>query len=241
MPNKKNTNRWSFLVDANGRARTTRRSGAEAGVSLRKRRIWFDDQSDQDGGQDAPEGNNQQDNQQFDVAGLPPAAQAYIQGLTTQVAALNQESAGRRLALKEAQDTLTALKTAQQAQMEQDGNFKSLYEQAQADIAALTPHKERSEQLEQTIRASNEADVERIPDDMKGLVPTELSAIKLRAWLDGNIQLLTKKPAPDTDAGAGSGQGTTTSLTDEEKMFAAKAGMTAKDFAAGKAKMAKPE
>lgn len=165
--------------------------------------------NNQAGGQDAPEGNNQQDDLQFDVSGLPPAAQLHIKGLEQQIAALNQESAGRRVALNDLQEKMAALQKAQKDQLEQDGNFKSLYEQAQAEIATLQPHKDRSEQLEATIRASNEADIERIPDEMKPLVPTKLSAVELRAWLDGNLALLMKQPAPSTDAGAGSGTGST--------------------------------
>ncbi len=194
-------------------------------------------------GQDASQGNNQQQGSDssvddFDVSGLSSEAQGYIHSLTVKIAELKNESAGRRRKGNELTEQLAALQNAQNKQLEESGNFKELASRRAAEIAAMQPFKDMAERLEKSIRASNEAVIETIPEDRRSLIPAEYSPEQLQAYLVANKDTLRKAPAPNIDAGASGGTGSASvKLTAEELKIAAATGITPEDYAKNKARM----
>ena len=131
---------------------------------------------------------------------------------------------------------LTAFEQAQRKALEEQGNFKTLAEQYQAELERTRPAVERMNALETIIRKSNEERLSQIPDSMKGLVPTDYAPERLQEWLNKNAAMLVKPPAPNFDAGAGGNGGRPAlPLTPEEQAAARRAGVTDEEFA--KAKM----
>lgn len=181
------------------------------------------DEQQQGGAQDAQP--TSQPPQPGNVADLPEWAQKALREA-------REEAAERRIALKK-------MTEAQQQRLIDEGNFKALAEQRAAELAALTPIKERAETLEKMIRESNSSRINTVREDMRALIPDSLSPENLSKWLDVALPKLTTPAAPNIDAGAGAGNGgsRTASLTDEEKRIAKRSGMTLEEFAAAKAKL----
>lgn len=203
-------------------ARVNRRLNAEYAVDLRQRRAWFDDEqadtSSPPAGQVPP-----QDDDRFDFDQLPPQAQAYIKSLRA-------EAAEHRTRLKKEQEQA---REREQQRLAEQGNWKAIAEQKAEEAARLKAYEERATQLEAMIRTSNEGRIQQIPETMRKVVPVEYPPEKLAAWLDSNLTLLTRPPAPNLDAGIGSGaNGKSIQLTVEQKAAAKRAGMTEAQFAA---------
>lgn len=186
--------------------------------------------------------NNQQGNGQDQAGKYNPStledALKIIGALTKRVD--EREAEARKY--KDERDTLTV---AQRKQLEEQGNFKALHEQAAAELALLKPAKERLEEIEKGIRKDNEARFATIPDSKKPLVQPlvdVLSPEKLQAYLNANPTLFVKDPAPDYDAGAGAGSGGTPApkLTDEERMLAKAMRMTDKQYSDMKQQRGQP-
>jgi phage I-like protein len=203
-------------------ARVNRRLNAEHAVDLRQRRAWFDDEHTDPptplAGQ-AP----QQDVDEFDFEQLSPAVQRYIKGLRA-------EAADYRTRAKREQEQA---REREQQRLAEQGNWKAIAEQKAEEAARLKAYEERATQLEAMIRASNDGRIQQIPETMRKVVPVEYPPEKLAAWLDSNLSLLTRPPAPNLDAGIGSGaNGKSVQLTAEQKAAARLAGMTEAQFEA---------
>jgi len=95
---------------------------------------------------------------------------------------------------------------AERKRLEQQNEFKTLYEQAQSEIEQLKPYQERVTQLMQTTQAANETKVNALPENMRSLVPEYDDPFKLAQWLDANAEVFNKPLAPTLNGGAGSGQ-----------------------------------
>lgn len=164
----------------------------------------------QDGGADQPP----VDAWDGDIAKLPSKAQEYIRQL-------REEAASNRVKAKE--EEAARIKREQEALAEQ-GKWKELAESRAAELEKLTGYQQRAESLEDILRKSNTARLERIPEDMRSLVPVDyLSPDQLNTWLDANESRLVKPSAPEIDAGAGTGGGGgTIRLTDEQRALAKK-------------------
>lgn len=182
------------------------------------------DEQQQGGAQDAQP--TSQPPQPGNVADLPEWAQKALREA-------REEAAERRIALKK-------MTEAQQQRLIDEGNFKALAEQRAAELAALTPIKERAETLEKMIRESNSSRINTVREDMRALIPDSLSPENLSKWLDVALPKLTTPAAPNIDAGAGAGNGgkTLPSLTPEELEMARLAGMKPEQYAQQKAKKA---
>ena len=134
---------------------------------------------------------------------------------------LRDESATRRIALKEEQEKHLA----------EQGKWKELAEQRAAELEQLSVYKEQAEALSSTIRQSNEARIQKIREDMRPLIPTDYSPERLATWLDANERLLMTPSAPDIDAGAGmGGAGKALKLTPEQKAIAKKLGISEEKY-----------
>jgi hypothetical protein len=144
-----------------------------------------------------PTGTTPASGDEWKMEELPHALQEYIKGLRT-------EAKNTRLE-KEAAEK--ARKAAEQAQLEEQGNWRKLAEDRAAELAKLTPYQQKAESLEKIIVDANKRMIDLIPEHKRGLIPMEYPAERLQSWLIANQAELTRKPAPDTDAGAGMGGG----------------------------------
>ena len=117
---------------------------------------------------------------------------------------LNAESAKYRVAAKQAEK---AKADAEAAALAEQGEFKKLYEQAQAKLAELEPAQAKLDELIAAAQAANQKRVDALPDAMKSLVPDYDDPLKLAAWLDANSAVFQKQPAPVLDGKAGGAGG----------------------------------
>lgn len=203
---------------------TARRRDIEAGINLSKRRVWFADNDDGSTGSDSPEGQSDSDGSGDDAGEIDlsdaDTVRRELENLRKANAQLKQEAAERRLSNKELSDRLDNIEKARRKQLEEQGNYKALAEERERTLTELAPFKERAEALEQRIRASNEAMIKRIPEDMRSVVPTNYPPEQLAEWLESNLSLLTKAPAPPLDGGAGGSSGKQITVTDDDRMAA---------------------
>jgi chromosome segregation ATPase len=174
-----------------------------------------------------------------DVRVLPEWAQQRFTQLEQRLADVNNESAERRHRLKEMETQVKELSAAQQKRLAEQGNFEELARQRAAEVETLKPYEERAKALESVIRASNDARVAQVREDLRALVPADYSPEKLALWLDANWSRLTVKAAPDLDAGAGTANGRAIRLTDAERAQAKRSGLTEEEFASAKQKLAR--
>lgn len=194
---------------------------------LAKRRAWYEGEGNEQGnGQNAGDGK-------YNPASLEDANKI-IQSL---VKRLDERDAAFEAYRKEHSEKLAAVERERRKKLEEEGNYKELLAQTTAELTSLKAYQERAAALEEVIRAGNKALIDRIPEDRRGMVTRlaeKLPPEELRVWLDENLSLLMKVPAPELDAGAGSSGGSgasTPKLTDEEKRMAAAAGMSEKEYA----------
>lgn len=172
-----------------------------------------------------------------DVNALPEWAKQKLTALETKLSDVNSESAGRRHRLNELETQVKQLTEAQQKRLAEQGNFEELARQRAAEAEALKPFEERAKALEGVIRASNDARIAQVREDLRALVPADYAPEKLATWLDANWSRLTVKAAPDLDAGAGTAKGRAIKLTDAEREQAKLFGMTEDQYAAAKQKL----
>lgn len=174
------------------------------GYSVRQRRVWQDDSGGEDSGQQSGDADGGEDSGGGDKIEDPVAyAKALEKRLNERDAELNRW----KDQAKSLTDRVSAMEAANKKRLEQSGNHEELLKQTEAELEQLKPVAERATALEKVIRESNQARIERIPETMRGLVPTDYAPEKLQAWLNANEAALTKPPAPNYDAGAGSGSG----------------------------------
>lgn len=203
-----------------------------AGRSLAQRRRWYAVGETPDS---VPPSNGGEE----DDEALPSWAKTRLQSLEERLKEVNQESASRRHRLNELETSLKDLQSAQQKRLAEQGNYEELARQRAAEVEALRPYEERAKSLEGIIRASNDARIAQVREDVRALVPTDYAPEKLASWLDANWSRLTTKPAPDLDAGAGTSGGRTIRLSDEERAVARRFGMTDEQYIAAKQKAAR--
>lgn len=123
-------------------------------------------------------------------------------------------------------ERIAAIEAANRKKLEEQGNFSELRTQLQAEIEALKPIAERAAALEKIIRDSNDARIQRVPEQYRAMIPADYPPEKLQAWLNANEALLSKPPAPRFNAGEGAGGApAASSLTPEQKAMAKKFGL----------------
>jgi len=205
----------------------TRRPGAEGMISLRARRTWYDE--DAAGQEAAAAGGNGNVSDEWKLEDLPTGAQKYIKELRA-------EAAERRKALEAER---VEAQRREQTRLAEEGRWKELAESRAAELAKVTPYQERATALEAMIVASNKTRIERIPEDMRALVPIEYAPEKLAGWLDANLDRLLKRPAPEVDAGAGATAAGTglPKLTEDERRIARAMGLSEEAYAKRKAEL----
>lgn len=198
-----------MLTSSRFTVRTVRRRGVEAGINLTKRRMWYADNDEGGKGSDSQEGQSNGGGSgasEVDLSDVESVRKAYEE-LRKENASLMRESAERRVENKQLSERLDNIEKARTKQLAEQGNYEALAKERAEQLATLAPFKERAEALEQRIRASNDAMIERIPEDMRKVVPVNYTPEQLAEWLESNLSLLTKAPAPPLDGGAGGGSG----------------------------------
>lgn len=117
-------------------------------------------------------------------------------------------------AKKELEDRLDALdkanKEAEEQRLKDTNDWKALAEKRQQEIEGLKPKASVAEEQEKSLQKLLEAQIEEIPEDMRSLIPEQLSTLQKLDWLAANRSKLIKPLGPDIAAGrqgAGGGKG----------------------------------
>jgi len=131
-------------------------------------------------------------------------------------------------------------KAAADKRLAEQNEWKTLAEQHAARIAELEPLAQAAKSAQEALAATVQARIERLPEDVRDMVPDFEDARKTLAWLDANEPRLISPVAPDTDAGKrGDGGGATAKLNDTERYIAERLGLKLEDFAEEKQKSGK--
>ena len=131
---------------------------------------------------------------------------------------------------KERQDQL-------EAQLKEQGKWKEIAEQRANEMAALKPKAEQVEAIEVTLKEVLATQIAELPENLRSLVPDDLTTQQKLSWLSKNKALLLKPKAVDIGAGKQGGsapEGTT--LSPEEMEFAKAFGVKPEDYAKRKFK-----
>lgn len=181
----------------------TRRSGADAGVSLRKRRRWYAD--DPPAGEppatpppDKPAGasNTDKGDEQEKREPVP-----YDRFKSVNDA---KNEAEKKLAEyeREKQKAKDAADKADKERLAKLGEWEELAKQREQEIEQLKGEAAKAKAYEAKLKATNEARIQRIPEAWRKAVPVGYGVEELSQWLDDNEALFTKQQAPDLNPGA---------------------------------------
>jgi hypothetical protein len=179
-------------------------------------------------------------------AGTEPDAQEPTTFTTEYVRQLREEAKAHRLkaqaleAEKVKRDEEAAAEAARL--LEQQGKFKELADQRQAEIERLAGYEAQVKSLLEAAMESNAAFIETVPEDRRRLIPMDYDPLKLQAYLNANRDSLIGQPfhPPATNGGAGTYQrtgGQYKPLSAAEQDIAAKMGISAEDYQKSKAAM----
>lgn len=182
------------------RIRTARRSNAEAGISLLKRRTWYSD----DGG-DPPEGNNDQDGQDADPNAVAlEKAQNDLKLAQKQIGRLNYEAQQNR----ETSEALEADRlAAEEARLLAAGEHQQIIDQQKSELEKMKTRAVIGDQAVADAAESNEAFIASLSEADRDLIPDELSTTQLAKWINKNRTRLTTPAAPELNAGSGADSG----------------------------------
>jgi predicted transcriptional regulator len=119
---------------------------------------------------------------------------------------------------KELEERLQALekasKEAEEKRLEDEQKWKELAEKRQQELEALKPKASIAEEQEKSLQAYLQAQIEEIPEDMRSLIPEQLTTLQKLDWLSVNKAKLMKPMGPDIEAGRrGAGSGGNVTIT----------------------------
>jgi hypothetical protein len=147
----------------------------------------------------------------------------------------------------ELRQRIEALETARKADDErrlaEQQEWQKLAEQRAARITELEPLAKRVEEVQEALQATVKARVDRIPEDLRGMVPEYDDPRKTLAWLDVNEARLSRPVAPQTDAGVRGDAPTAQmgKLTDDDRQMARLMGIPDEEYAQFKARRDKQD
>lgn len=145
---------------------------------------------------------------------------------------LRDEAAANRKRVEELERLRAEAETAQLAEQ---GRWRELAEQRQAELDALKPRLEVADRVTAETKTRNDKRIEALPPALKALVPDGDPA-KVAQWLDALDQALPNPAAFSLDAGnQGGGGAKPVRLTDQERAVAQRFGMTDDEYAKYKA------
>jgi hypothetical protein len=122
---------------------------------------------------------------------------------------------------------------AETKRLKEAEDYKALYEKTAAELSDAKPKAEKLEAYETTLKETLASAIEEIPADRRGLIPDELSTEAQLRWISRNRALLAKSPTFDIGAGklGGGNNKKTVELTDDQRIFARKTGVTDEEYA----------
>lgn len=185
------------------------------GLSLKKRRAWFDEA----GSVDEPEAEEQP----VDIQALPSWAQGMISDL-------RREAAENRVKAKKAEEQRLKEEADRLAQQ---GEWQTLAEQRAQELERLKPVSEKAAALEAKIKASNDSRIQQLPEELRSVVPDFDDPVLVSEWLDANLSKLTARTAPALDGGVTGDRGGkgAASLTADELAAAKRMGISPELYA----------
>ena len=146
---------------------------------------------------------------------------------------VNEESAGRRIKVKELEAKISTMEAASLEALEKSGNHEELNKRLQSDVAELTLKAKQAEEYEAAFKSANEKLLEKVAEDKRGLVPEDYSPGKLNAYLLSNMDALTATPRPANLNGAAETGNNTTSvkpLTEAQTAAMKFSGLSEEDY-----------
>lgn len=125
-------------------------------------------------------------------------------------------------------------KEATEKRLKEQGQFKQLAEERGEKIAELEVKAKLAEDYEKALTAYIESQIAEIPDNLKSLVPKELTILQQLNWLTANKANLLKPSGLEQGAGErGGGAGKKVELTADQKKAAKALGLSEEDYASG--------
>lgn len=124
-----------------------------------------------------------------------------------------------------------------EAQLKEQGKWKEIAEQRANEMAQLKPKADHADAIEATLKDVLTSQVAELPENMRGLIPDELTTQQKLQWLSKNKSLLLKPAAPNIGAGKQGGSAPEgEQLTAEEIEYAKSFGVKSEDYAKHKFK-----
>lgn len=142
------------------------------------------------------------------------------------------------------QQQVETLVNAQKKKLQEDGDFRTIAQQLEAQVATLSPAAELAKELDASLRNILEARIKTLPEvSQKAIAAMGLPPHKTLAWIEAHGDMLKLPPPPDFDAGKNGGKGAGSSvpeLTATELEFARQAGITPERYLEMKKSKDKP-
>jgi seryl-tRNA synthetase len=128
---------------------------------------------------------------------------------------------------KEIEAKEKALRKAQEERLKEQEDYKRLYEETASRLSELEPKAEQLDAVLETMEALLEAEVQELPEDLRDIIPDELSVKAKLDWLRKHKAKLVKPVGPDIGAGQrGAGSSGSVTVTPEIKRGAETFGLS---------------
>lgn len=115
---------------------------------------------------------------------------------------------------------------AEEKRLAEQQEWQKLAEARAARIAELEPLAQRVKEAQEALAATVKARVDRLPEDVRDMVPDFGDARKTLEWLDANEGRLLKPIAPGTDAGVRGDSASKVTLSPSQQAAARAAHLT---------------
>lgn len=145
---------------------------------------------------------------------------------------LNQVIAERNDARKKLQAQEKAQRKAEEDRLKQEKNFEKLYNDTQPELERLRGVETSYTEMEETLQAVLDSQMEGLSEQAKNLVPADLPVVKQLKYIAANRSFLVKPAAFDVAAGQrGSGRNSTKPKATPEQIEIAKSfGMSVEEY-----------
>jgi hypothetical protein len=100
--------------------------------------------------------------------------------------------------MAELQRQMEEIRTAQLTEKE---DFRKLYEETKSSLEQVQPKAAQVDEWRAALSETAQAQIDRLPEDARGLVPDYDDPRKTLQWLNKNAATLTRAPAPNMHAG----------------------------------------
>lgn len=119
-------------------------------------------------------------------------------------------------AMKQIEAKEKALRKAQEERLKEQENYKELYEEATSRLSELEPKANQLDSVLETMESLLESEISELPEDLRDIIPDELSVKAKLDWLRKHKAKFLKPSGPDIGAGLrGAGSGGKIAVTPE--------------------------